>query len=142
METVMKKVLRAACMVAIASAIAVPGVRGNSQTLEDIQRTVPSFLVDGVLSYIYGYPLVMFGVTGRTATTVPNDMYKLGAAPLNQFGKESRLPDYTFTAVVLPSTSTLYASSFLNLCIEPVILHIPNMNGRFFIMRCWTDGLR
>jgi hypothetical protein len=138
----MNKVLRTVCMVAIASAIAVSGIRGNSQTLEDIQRNVPSFLVDGVLSYIYGYPLVMFGVTGRTATTVPNDMFKLGAAPLNQFGKESRLPDYTFTAVVLPSTSTLYASSFLNLCIEPVILHIPNMNGRFFIMQMldgWTE---
>jgi hypothetical protein len=58
------------------------------------------------------------------------------------FGKESRLPDYTFTAVVLPSTTTLYASAFLNLQAEPIVLHIPNMEGRFFIMQmldAWTE---
>ena len=138
----MKKLLSAACRLALASAIAVSGVKGNSQSIEDIQRLFPGVVADGVLAYIYGYPLMMFGVTGRTATTVANGTTKLGGAPLNQFGKESTLPNYKFTAVVLPSTSTLYASSFLNLCNEPVIMHLPNMNGRFFIMQMldgWTE---
>ena len=101
-----------------------------------------STFVDGVEAYIYGYPLLMLGTTERVGSTVPNPDVKLGAAPLNQFGKEKSLPDYTFTAVVLPSTSTLYASSFLNLKVEPVILHIPNMGSRFFILQmldAWTE---
>jgi hypothetical protein len=123
-------------------AVAANGIRANGQTLEEIQRNYPGLVADGVLSYIYGYPLLMFGVTGRTANTVPDAMTKLGAAPLNQFGKEMVLPNASFTAVVLPSTSTLYASSFLNLCEEPVILHLPNFGRRFFIMQIldgWTE---
>jgi len=138
----MNRLYKAICVVAMMFAVAVTGVQGRGQTLEEIERDVPPALVDGVVSYIYGYPLMMFGVTGRSGTTVPNDMTKLGAAPLNQFGKEMVLPDASFTAVVLPSTSTLYASSFLNLCEEPVILHLPNFGSRFFIMQIldgWTE---
>lgn len=111
-------------------------------TLQDLRRSGSGIFLDAVNAYIYGYPLLMFGVTGRTATTVMNPGDRLGGAPLNQFGKEPRLPDYTFTAVVLPSTTTLYTSAFLNLKAEPVILHIPNMEGRFFIMQmldAWTE---
>lgn len=138
----MKRVCESACAVVLIFAAAVTGVPGHTQTLEEIQRDVPPDLVDGVVGYIYSYPLMMFGVTGRTSTTVPDAMTKLGAAPLNQFGKEMVLPDATFTTVVLPSTSTLYASSFLNLCEEPVILHLPNFGDRFFLMQMldgWTE---
>jgi hypothetical protein len=138
----MKRVCKAIYAVALTFAAAAIGVPGRAQTLEELQRDVPPSLLDGVVGYIYGYPLMMFGVTGRTGTTVPDAMSRLGAAPLNQFGKEKVLPDATFTAVVLPSTSTLYASSFLNLCEEPVILHIPNMSGRFFLLQMldgWTE---
>src|SRR5271168_1077856 len=135
----MKRLWRATFVVIVMLAVGVAGRYGYGQTLEQIESEVPPSLVDGVVSYIYGYPLMMFGVTGRSGTTVPNDMTKLGAAPLNQFGKEMVLPDASFTAVVLPSTSTLYASSFLNLCEEPVILHLPNFGSRFFIMQI-LDG--
>lgn len=112
------------------------------QNLDDAQLTKLSTYTDAIQAYIYGYPLIMFGITERIAITVPDATTKLGGAPLNQFGKEEKLPDASFTAVVLPSTSTLYASSFLNLQAEPVILHIPNMNGRFFVLQmldAWTD---
>jgi DNA sulfur modification protein DndE len=141
----MNRLCKAISCIALVLAAAATGTKGNCQSFDDIQRLFPGVVADGVLAYIYGYPLMMFGVTGRTATTVANGTTKLGGAPLNQFGKESRLPDYTFTAVVLPSSSTLYASSFLNLCNEPVIMHIPNMNGRFFIMQVldgWTEVSR
>jgi hypothetical protein len=138
----MKKRCKGIFVVTVMLAVGVTGRCGYGQTLEELQREVSPALVDGVVSYIYGYPLMMFGVTGRTATTVPDAMTKLGAAPLNQFGKELVLPNASFTAVVLPSTSTLYASSFLNLCEEPVILHLPNFGSRFFIMQMldgWTE---
>ena len=139
MEMFMNKLCKAVCALAVTLALA-----GNStgQTLEDVQRIAPGVVADSVLGYIYGYPLLMYGVTGRTANSVPDSMTKLGAAPVNQFGKEMVLPNATFTTVVLPSTSTLYASSFLNLCQEPVVLHLPNMSGRFFLMQMldgWTE---
>jgi hypothetical protein len=136
----MKRLRKATFVIIVMLAVGVTGRCGYGQTLEEIERT-PGPFADAVKSYIYGYPLLMFGVTGRTGTTVPNDHTRLGGAPLNQFGKEMVLPDYTFTAVVLPSTTTFYASSFLNLKEEPVILHIPSVD-RFFILQMldgWTE---
>ena len=137
----MQRVSKASIGFAIAVTVAAAGMRGHAQTLEELERNAPATFIDGVESYIYGYPLLMFGVTGRTGTTVPDDHTRLGAAPLNQFGKEMVLPNSSFNAVVLPSTTTLYASSFLNLKSEPVILHIPNVD-RFFILQmldAWTE---
>jgi DNA sulfur modification protein DndE len=154
----MKSMLKATFAVAAVLSFSVTTFQGQQGlTLEDLERSGAiqgqdslqnlgrggsGTFLNAVNAYIYGYPLLMFGVTGRTGTTVMNPGDRLGAAPLNQFGKEPRLPDYTFTAVVLPSTTTLYASSFINLKAEPVILHIPNMEGRFFIMQmldAWTE---
>jgi hypothetical protein len=129
-------------MYVIAMILALSCAAGSGQTLEDVLRGQPLIFADTVQAYIYGYPLMMFGVTTRIGTTVSNPGDRLGAAPLNQFGKETRLPDATFTAVVLPSTTTLYTSSFLNLQQEPMILRIPNMQGRFWIMQMldgWTE---
>jgi hypothetical protein len=143
MEKTMKKLCKAAYAFALFVTVAgiIAGSKGYGQTLEELERRSPGPFVDGVEAYIYGYPLLMFGVTGRTATTVPDDHTRLGSAPLNQFGKEMVLPNSSFTAVVLPSTTTLYASSFLNLKTEPVILHIPSID-RFFVLQMldgWTD---
>ncbi len=138
----MKRLRRFACPAASMLALVMAGSAAKAQTLQQIENGQPQLFVDAVESYIYGYPLMMVGVTGRTATTIPDAMTKLGAAPLNQFGKELRLPDATFKDVVLPSTTTLYASSFLNLAEEPVILHIPYMGNRFFLLQMldgWTN---
>lgn len=141
------KIARTLICVAMSLALTLTALPVPAQSVSDLppDLNVPpgvSAFVDGVVAYIYGYPLLMLGITERLGTSVPNIDVKLGAAPLNQFGKEKGLPDYTFTAVVLPSTSTLYASSFLNLKVEPVILHIPNMESRFFILQmldAWTN---
>jgi hypothetical protein len=72
-------------------------------------------------------------MTERVITTVPNTRTKLGRAPINQFAEATTLPNGSYTDVVLPSTSTLYASAFLNLSAEPIILHIPEIKDRFFL---------
>ena len=91
----MRRVCEAACAVALTFAAAVTGVIGHTQTLEDLQRGQPLIFADAVQAYIYGYPLMMFGVTTRTGTTISNPNDRLGGAPLNQFGKEPQLPDAT-----------------------------------------------
>jgi hypothetical protein len=138
----MQRACRTTLVVAILLAVGVTGMRGRGQTLEEHEGRGSSTFVDGIDTYIYGYPLLMFGATGRTATTVRDAVSKLGAAPLNQFGKEMSLPTSAFKDVVLPSTTTLYTSSFLDLSKEPIILHLPSFGSRFFLMQMldgWTD---
>ncbi len=123
-------------------AAAFTGAIGHGQTYDLSQLRATSTFTDGVQAYIYGYPLVLLAVTQKSATAVATAGDRLGAAPLNQFGKETQLPNSSFNTVVLPSTSTLYASSFLNLSVQPVVLHIPQMNKRFFILQMldgWTN---
>lgn len=115
-----------------------PGITPRSE--QDLTALVNQF-GDGVAAYIYGYPLVIFGITEQlSANTKPSSTS--GSAPLNQFGKQTEFPDSIFTAVVLPSTSTLYASAFLNLKKEPIILHLPDFGDRYFVMPLldgWTN---
>jgi hypothetical protein len=138
----MKRVWKTACWVALILVSGVSGMRGQNQSLLELEQNASPTFKNAFDTYIYGYPLLMFGVTERTGTTIANPGDRLGGAPLNQFGKEPNLPNYTFTSVVLPSTSTLYASSFLNLQAGPIVLHIPSSGGRFFIMQmldAWTN---
>ena len=91
----MKKLLKAACMVTLASAITVPGVPGNSQSIEDIQRLFPGVVADGVVAYIYGYPLMMFGVTGipiRTQLGLDSTQFGILTATPVLTGALFRLP--------------------------------------------------
>jgi hypothetical protein len=73
-------------------------------------------LAIGIEASIYGYPLVLMGATERVETNVPHVM--LSRAPKNQFVKEQQLPNASFTDVVLPSTSTLYSTAWLDLCLR------------------------
>jgi DNA sulfur modification protein DndE len=96
---------------------------------------------DGVAAYLYGFPLVLLGVTEQGGINSPQTATS-GSAPLNQFGQQTKFPDSSFTGVVLPSTSTLYSSAFLNLSAEPVVLHLPDFGNRFFILPLldgWTN---
>jgi hypothetical protein len=115
-------------------------LRGDQIPLQSDLTTLSAF-TDAVDAYIYGYPLMMLGITERVATTVPGTKPNAGRAPLNQFTKSTLLPDGTYKDVVLPSTTTLYASAFLNLTAEPVIMHLPAID-RFYLMQMldgWTN---
>jgi hypothetical protein len=99
----------------------------------------------GVLSYIYGYTLVLMGVTKSVATNVVDDS-ETGRAPINQISKDL-FPKSDYTDVVLPSTTTLYQAAWLDLSDEPVILHLPDITfsdgtDRFFVIQvldAWTE---
>ncbi|WP_433756291.1 DUF1254 domain-containing protein [Nocardia sp. CA-135398] len=84
-------------------------------------------------AYIYGFPLVLMDVTLRTntAAVAANRMAAIGAV-------NPRL-----TAVVMPNIDTLYATAWLDLGAEPVVLQVPAMDGdRYWIMQlldAWTN---
>jgi hypothetical protein len=134
-------------VIVIATVVVLSG--GPAHTATPSRRT-PGFVSEqqrpgdalaiGVEAYIYGYPLVLMGATERVETNVPHVMPT--RAPKNQFVKEQQLPNASFTDVVLPSTSTLYSTAWLDLSQEPVILHLPYMTGRFFVIQvldAWTN---
>jgi hypothetical protein len=104
----------------------------------DVSRQLAHDL--GVEAYIYGYPLVLMDATRRLGTNVP----KAGenAAPINQIGAKRTFPDDTFTTVVSPNADTLYSFAFLDLAKEPMVLSVPEMGNRYYLMEmldAWTN---
>jgi len=83
-------------------------------------------------AYVYAYPLVLMDVTAQAMINVatPDNQH----APPNQFARMESLPDPAFNAVVLPNVDTLYTAAFLDLSREPVVLHVPDTQGRYYLM--------
>jgi hypothetical protein len=91
--------------------------------------------------YVYGYPLVLMDVSRAKLTNVPNAL-RPGLAPINQFGNIKTFPDATFNDVVSPNADTLYSSAWLDLAKEPVVLSVPDTQGRYYLMPmldAWTN---
>jgi hypothetical protein len=91
-------------------------------------------------AYIYGYPLVLMDVTRQVMTNVSGPGEH--AAPLNQFGHMRAFPDDTNTTVVEPNADTLGSFAFLDLSPEPMVLSVPDMDGRYYLMQMldgWTN---
>jgi hypothetical protein len=89
---------------------------------------------------VYGFPLVIMDLTRQVFTAVPAPS-QLGS-PVNQFGNKKTFPDATFVNVVNPNADTLYSSAWIDTADEPVILSVPDTNGRYYLMpmlNYWTD---
>ena len=94
----------------------------------------------GIEAYTYAYPLVLMETTRRVSTNagVPGRL----RAPVNQFANMKSYPDATFKDVVRPNADTLYSSLWFDVGREPLILTLPNTQGRYHViplMDMWTD---
>jgi hypothetical protein len=93
-----------------------------------------------VEAYVFGYPLVLMDVTKQVSTAVPKP--EGGKAPISQFAHLRAFPDYTFTEVVSPNADTLYSAAWLDLSKEPMILSVPDVGKRYYLMEmldAWTN---
>jgi hypothetical protein len=91
-------------------------------------------------AYVYGYPLVLMDVTRQVLTAVPKPSGH--KAPVNQFAHLQKFPVPTDTDVVSPNADTLYSVAFLDLSREPMILSVPEMGKRYYLMQmldAWTN---
>jgi hypothetical protein len=91
-------------------------------------------------AYIFGYPLVIMEVTKKVLTNTTKPANK--AAPQNQFAHIPDFPRPEDREVVRPNVDTLYSFAWLDLSREPVILHLPEMKGRYYLMQmmdAWTN---
>jgi hypothetical protein len=92
-------------------------------------------------AFIYGYPLVTMAITKRVMTNVATATTQ-GHAPVNQFTNLLAFPTAAFKEVVAPNVNTLYTSAWLDLSKEPMIVHIPDTKGRYYVMQTldmWTN---
>ncbi len=84
-------------------------------------------------AYLYLYPLVSMDVTRRVTTNVPAGQ-KPGFGPANAFSNFPAFPTADFRAVVRPNFDTLYSSGWVDLTEGPVILTVPDTQGRYYLM--------
>ena len=82
-------------------------------------------------AYIFGYPLVLMDITSEIMTNVSEPGRE--AAPINQFAVLPEFPTPEFTLVVAPNADTLYNAAWLDLSDEPIVLHVPDTDGRYYL---------
>ena len=84
-------------------------------------------------AYIFAYPLLMMDTSQQTMTA---------KVPLNHFSHMREFPDHTFTDVVSPNADTLYSIVLLDLSRGPMVLSLPEMDQRYYVMQfmdAWTN---
>jgi len=86
-------------------------------------------------AYIFAYPMVLMEYTRRNAVG-PN------GAGANRLAHAQTFPLAGPGNVIRPNADTLYSSSWLDLSDEPVMLHVPDTHGRYYLMQfmdAWTE---
>jgi hypothetical protein len=105
------------------------GQENESQTPPVATSSSPAILND----YIYGYAPVAMEATRAIQTAVP-DNTKPGQAPINQFSYQKTLTTPDDRLVIRPNADTLYTTAWLDLASEPIILHVPDTAGRYYLI--------
>ncbi len=77
-------------------------------------------------AYIFAYPLVMMEETR-------------GTMPVNEFTHVPQFPRPDSRQVIRPNADTLYSSAWLDLSKEPVLIHVPDSGGRFYLLQFMDD---
>ncbi|HWO13856.1 MAG TPA: DUF1254 domain-containing protein [Polyangiaceae bacterium] len=94
-------------------------------------------------AYTFAYPLLVMDATRRVATSVAVADCELGTgAPTNQFSHLRRLLGAELEGVLRPSLDTLYSFLWFDVAAEPLVVSVPDSNGRFYslsLLDHWSD---
>jgi len=94
----------------------------------------------GVDAYLYFYSPVTMDLTRKQLTNV--EPGKGFGAPMNMFANVAAYPTAADRAVVRPNFDTLYSSGWLDLTKEPMVVSVPDTDGRYYLLPMldmWTD---
>jgi hypothetical protein len=89
-------------------------------------------------AFTYLYPLVIMDVTRLQLTAGT----AIGHSPPNTFAHMAAFPPAQFREVVRPNFDTLYSIAWLDLSDGPVVIHVPDTAGRYYLLPMlgmWTD---
>ena len=92
------------------------------------------------LAYGYGFPLVLMDVSREVMTAVPSVEGQKGT--IDEFVHVAEFPDDTYRDVVSPNVDTLYSLAWLDLAGEPIVLQVPDLGDRYYLMQicdAWTN---
>lgn len=95
----------------------------------------------GLAAYLYFYPLVTMDATRKQMTNIEAGKMP-GFGPMNTFSHLREYPPAEMKTVVRPNFDTLYSISWLDLTQGPMIVSVPNTNGRYYLLPMldmWTD---
>jgi hypothetical protein len=116
----------AVCAIALAM---VACARTLAQSMPASSAETPDILAD----YLYGFVPAIMKATRDNETAVPDNRTP-GKAPINQFSYRQTLITPQDQPVVRSDVDTLYASAWLDLLREPVVLHVPDAKGRYYLV--------
>ena len=113
----------------------------NAQASSDPAVTPQEAYEIGVEAYVYFYALVTMDVTRRQLTNIEGGIMP-GRGPMNTFSHIRAYPTADFKEVVRPNFDTLYSSGWLDLTKEPMVVSVPDTEGRYYLLPMldmWTD---
>jgi hypothetical protein len=90
--------------------------------------------------YLYGYPLV-YSLNEMAAYVAGGDRFPM-QADLNHFGYARELAGPAFE-FVSPNNDTVYCIAMCDLSRGPLVLHVPDTAGRYYVMECidaWSNN--
>ena len=95
----------------------------------------------GVDAYLYFYPLITMDITRKQSTNIEPGK-EIAKGPMNMFVNVPTYPPADMRLVVRPNFDTLYSVAWLDLTKEPMIVSVPDTNGRYYLLPMldmWTD---
>ncbi|HZD48052.1 MAG TPA: DUF1254 domain-containing protein [Silvibacterium sp.] len=95
----------------------------------------------GIDAYLYFYSLVTMDITRKQFTNAEPGK-EFGKGPMNTFVNIPEYPPANWKVVVRPNFDTLYSLAWLDLTKEPMIVSVPDTDGRYYLLPMldmWTD---
>jgi hypothetical protein len=123
------------------SLLAVPALTPDAMAQGAPPITEAEAQAIAVDAYVYFYSLVTMDVTRRQFTNIEPSK-ELGKGPMNMFNNVPEYPPANFKGVVRPNFDTLYSIGYLDMTKEPVVVSIPDTNGRYYLLPMldmWSD---
>ncbi|TYC49309.1 DUF1254 domain-containing protein [Rhodobacterales bacterium] len=131
-KSLLTNVCRSAAPALVVAALAVAPAHALTQEEADAIATE---------GYVYFYSLITMDLTREQLTNVPAGGSSYGG-PANWFNNVRQYPAADDKTVVRPNFDTLYSSAWLDLTKEPVVISVPDTDGRYYllpILDMWTN---
>src|SRR5215468_8119037 len=95
-----------------------------------------------MVAYVYFYSLMSMDITRKQFTNVAPGKGDGFKGPMNTFVNVAEYPPADFKGVVRSNFDTLYSSSWLDMTKEPVVVSVPDTDGRYYLLPMldmWSD---